>query len=73
MVYNLTVATQRLQEGADRTSINTYHLACTWKVEMKGEDSIREEGDNERRGRKTKRKNIVALRTEFVIKPESDI
>ena len=38
---------QRLQKGVDGTGINTNHLACTWRVEMKGEDSIKEEGDNE--------------------------
>ena len=32
---------QRIQEGADGTSIDTNHLAYTWGVEMKGEDSIR--------------------------------
>ena len=43
---------------ADVTSINTNHLACTWKVEMKKRDSIKEEGGNETRGlRKTHRKH----------------
>ena len=31
---------QRLQEGTDGTSINVNHSAYTWRVEMKGEDSI---------------------------------
>jgi len=33
-----------------RTSINTNYLECTWKVEMKREDSIKGEGGNGTRG-----------------------
>ena len=33
--------------SADGTSINTNRLACTWKVEMKRRDSIKEERGNE--------------------------
>ena len=33
---------RRLQECADGTGINTNHPPCTWRVEMKGEDSIKE-------------------------------
>ena len=40
---------QRFQEDADGTSINTDHPPYMWRVEMKGEDSIKEEGGNERR------------------------
>ena len=36
--------------GADGISINTTSLACMWKVKMKGEESIKEEGINERGG-----------------------
>ena len=50
MVFSFIATTQRLQEGANGTSISTNHLACTWRVEMKWEDSIKEEGDNERKG-----------------------
>ena len=50
MVFIFTSTTQRLQEGANGTSINTNHLAYTWRVEMKWEDNIKEEGDNERKG-----------------------
>ena len=48
MVFSFTATTQRLQKGANGTSISTNHLACTWRVEMKWEDSIKEEGGNER-------------------------
>jgi len=30
-------------KGGDGTSIKTNHLACTWRVEMKREKSIKEE------------------------------
>ena len=39
---------------------------------MKGEDSIKE-GGNERRGSRNEEKNTVASRTDFVIKPERNI
>ena len=48
---------QRFQESVNGTSINTNHLACTWRVEMKGEDSIREEGGNERKWLKSGEKH----------------
>ena len=60
MVFILIATTQRLQEGADGTSINTNHLACTWKVEMKREDSIKK-GGNERGGSKL-RENTIAIK-----------
>ena len=41
VIFSLTATTQRLQEGVDGTSINTNNLICTWKVEMKGKDSIK--------------------------------
>ena len=50
MVFSLTATIQKLQEGTDGTSINTNHLAYTWRIEMKREDSIKEEGSNERGG-----------------------
>ena len=59
---------------ADETSINTNSLVCTWKVEMKMRDNIKEEGGNETRGLgKKKEKTIVASRTDFVIKSERNI
>ena len=60
-------------EGADGTSIKTIHLACTWRTKMKGEESTKGEGGNRRRGSRNQEKNIVALRTGFVIKPERNI
>ena len=42
--------------GADGTSINTNHLAYRWKVEMKRNESIKEEGGNEIRGLRKKEK-----------------
>ena len=62
--------------GADGTSINTNHRTCTWKVEMIGGDSIKEEGGNETGGsinKKEEDKNTIALRTDFVIKFERNI
>ena len=41
VTFSLTATTQRLQEGADGTSINTNNLIRTWKVEMEGKDSIK--------------------------------
>ena len=61
MVFILIATTQRLQEGADGTSINTNHLACTWKVEMKREDSINKEEGNEKGGLKL-RENSIAIK-----------
>ena len=57
----------------DETSINTNRLACTWKMEMKRRDSIKEEGGNKTKGSRKKEKITVALRTDFVIKSERNI
>ena len=65
MVISLTNTTQRLQEYANRTSINTNHLACTWRVEMKKEDSIKEEGGNERKRSRNQERNTVAIRNQI--------
>ena len=48
-------------EGADGTSINTSHLACTWRAKMKGKESIKERGGKERRGSKNQEGNTVAI------------
>ena len=49
--------------GANGTSINTNHRACTWKVEMRRGDSIKEEGGNETRGsKKKKEKNYYSIK-----------
>ena len=58
---------------ADGTSINTNSLVCTWKVEMKMRDNIKEEGGNEIGGSKKKVKITVVSRTDFVIKSERNI
>ena len=60
-------------KGYDRTSIKTNYLACTWKVEMRWGDSIKEEGGNETKGSEKKEKIIVLSRTNFVIKPKRNI
>ena len=62
MVFYPTATTQRLQEWADGTSINTNHLAYTWKVEMKGEDSIIEGGGNVREGLRNKEKKHCSIK-----------
>ena len=54
--------------SADRISINTDRLACTWKAKMEKEDSIKEERGNEIRGSRKREKSTVASRTDFVIK-----
>ena len=54
----------------DGTSIHTDHLACTWKVDMKRKDSIKEGGGSEKWGSKKRGKITVASRTDFVIKLE---
>ena len=47
--------------SANGTSIQTNHLKCTWKVEMKGKYSIKGEGVSEKRDRKNEERNIVAI------------
>ena len=64
MVFNLTATTQKFQEGVDGTSINTNHLVCMWRVEMKGEGSLKEEEGNERDKSKNQDRNTVAIRNQ---------
>ena len=59
--------------SADGTSINTNHLACTWRVEMKRRYSIKEEGENEIGDREKHGENTVASRTNCVIEPVRNI
>ena len=47
--------------GADGTSISTNHLAYIWKVEMKSEKSIKEEGGNEIKGWRKRRKKQYSI------------
>ena len=47
--------------SADGTSIQTNHLECTWKVEMKGKDSIKREGVSEKGDRKKEERNTAAI------------
>ena len=56
MDLSLTATTWGLMGRSDGTSINTNSLTCTWKVEMKMRDNIKEEGGNETRGSKKKKK-----------------
>ena len=65
MVFSQTSTTQRFDEGANGTSINTNHLACTWRVKMKGEESIKGEGGNERRRLRNQERNTVAIRSQI--------
>ena len=39
-------------ESVDGTGISTNHLAYRWKVEIKMRESIKEEEDQEKRGKK---------------------
>ena len=50
--------------GVDRTSISTNHLPYRWKVEMKSEESIKEEGGNEIKGGRKRRKNNIAFKNQ---------
>ena len=61
MVFSLTNTTQKFQEGVDGASINTNHLVNTWRVEMKGEGSIKEEEGNKRVGSKNQERNTVVI------------
>ena len=45
-------------------------MACTWKVEMKRKDNIKEEGVSETGRGERRGKIIVASRTNLVIKLE---
>ena len=44
-----------------RQVLNTNHLACTWRVRMKGEEIIKGEGGNERKGLRNQERNTVAI------------
>ena len=44
---------------------NTNHLVCTWRVKMKGEESIKGEGSNERRESRNQERNTVAIRNQI--------
>ena len=65
MVFNLTATTQKFQEGVDGTNINTNYLVSTWRVEMKGEGSIKEEEGNKRGGSKNQERNTVVIRNQI--------
>ena len=56
--------------SADGTSIHIDRMACTWKVEMKRKDNIKEEGVSETGRGERRGKIIVASRTNLVIKLE---
>ena len=59
MVFSLIAITQRFQEGADGTSINTNHLAYTWRVKMKmGREYKRKREAMRERDREVKRKTL---------------
>ena len=44
---------------------NTNLLVCTWRVEMKGEESIKGEGSNERGGSRNQERNTVATKNQI--------
>ena len=50
-IFYLTATIEGLMESIDGTSIQTNRLECTWKVEMKGKDSIKGGGVRENGGR----------------------
>ena len=58
MVISLTTIKGGLMEGVDGTSININHLACTWRIEMKEEESIKEGRGNGRKGSKKKEETL---------------
>jgi len=45
--------------------MKTNHLACMWRVEMKIEESIKEEGSNERKGLRYQERNTVAIKKQI--------
>ena len=44
---------------------NTNHLVYTWMVKIKGEESIKREGSNERKGSRNQERNTVAIRNQL--------
>ena len=50
-----------IMEGADGTSINTSHLACTWRTRMRGEGSIKGRGGNRKWRSKNQKRNTVTI------------
>ena len=44
---------------------NTNHLVCMWRIEMKREKSIKEEGSNERGGSRNQEKNTVTIMNQY--------
>ena len=59
MNLSLTATTWGLMGRVDGTSINTNSLVCTWKVEMKIKDNIKEEGGNKTRGSGKKKRKLL--------------
>ena len=49
-----------IMEGDDGTSINTNHLACTWRTRMRGEGSVKGRGGNRKGRSENQERNIVA-------------
>ena len=61
-IFYLTATIEGLMESIDGTSIQTNRLECTWKVEMKGKDSIKGGGVSEKWGpKKFERKDCSIL------------
>ena len=44
---------------------STNHLACTWWVRMKEEESIKEEGSNENKESKNQERNTVIIKNQI--------
>ena len=62
MDFSLIATTEELMRNSDGISIQTNRLECTWKVEIKGKDSIKGGGVSENRGReKFERKDCSIL------------
>ena len=52
-------------EGADGTSINTNHLACTWGVKRRGEENIKGEGGSKKGGSRNQERKTVPIRNQI--------
>ena len=62
MDFSFTTTTEGLMGSTNGTSIHTNCVECTWKVEMKGKDSIKGGGVSEKWGpKKFERKDCSIL------------
>ena len=61
MDFSLTATTEGLMGSNYGTSIQTNCLECTWKLEMKGKDSIKGGGVSEKWGPEKSKRNDCSI------------